>query len=424
MTTELHGITLAQFAMIRAGVADGLSLADVLDLAGADARQWTLAENAWDARMLQALEDAEVDLLEELATATTAARTLWERRIEPLDDDPRAWFDFFRAFTSAPSPAEMLSSHELSLGDVMSLQRRWSARLQSDDALRSRVMEILSEDPRPVVEIHVGPLRILKPAREEEDGESTSNVRALDHACLPFEVSGKEPGSRLPSLIVPLPEPVETGDQTTQLAKAITDDDLREGLTPFAPSAAVDDTEDTLPTGEVGPGAPSQWPPAVYATRALDARAFEPARTSPPTEARFETEVLDVRAFSSFQTQPALPFLEAPELDGPPPEPKPNPLETETLDVRDVLRLRGQRALPFHGTTRLPLELHAALCAEAGLFPDELGRLLVEVGLTLREKVEEDAAWKMALARDQALERRWYHAYEEAQAKALRDRKP
>jgi hypothetical protein len=202
--TQVRGVTLAQFALVRAGLADGLSLDELLGFLRLDAAVWEAAEQAWDERVLDAMEHEELDLLQAVDEATEEARTHWTRRIPPLDEDLRAWFDFLQAWLDDTEPQAFLSRMGLGPAELAHLHRLWSTRLAVDAKLRAEALVLLGEarraPPMPAPE----PPRLRKPIVDDApDDRVTREVTFAKEHTLPFGEG--EPAAKPPPLAVPLP---------------------------------------------------------------------------------------------------------------------------------------------------------------------------------------------------------------------------
>ena len=107
------------------------------------ALHWMLARRGRGAQLVIAvLPGAARGGLDDLhADRLGRARERYGRRVEPLDDDPLAFFAFVRAWTSATDPQAHLGELGLRTTDVLRLQGRWLAELGRDPALQARVCD-------------------------------------------------------------------------------------------------------------------------------------------------------------------------------------------------------------------------------------------------------------------------------------------
>jgi hypothetical protein len=80
-----------------------------------DEVRWEAASAAFDEDMLDDVEGNGA-LTDELA-----ARASWTRAIPPLDEDMRAWLDFYRAFATTEALLDLLDEHGLRPADILRL---------------------------------------------------------------------------------------------------------------------------------------------------------------------------------------------------------------------------------------------------------------------------------------------------------------
>ncbi len=152
-------ITLRQYAIVVAGRADELPLAEVLALAEVQTKTWRRAEEAWGERLLADL-DADGSLADELAARLTEARKLWERSLRPLDSDLAAWLDFERAWEREVEGDAFLAGVGMRPADILRLQDLWAERMAADPALLHEVVRIRADEPGVCVRPTPGPVRI------------------------------------------------------------------------------------------------------------------------------------------------------------------------------------------------------------------------------------------------------------------------
>lgn len=364
----LAGVTLAQFALVRAGLIDGLRLDELLAHAELDAPTWEAGEEAWDDQVLDALEEGPA-LLDAIDEATAEARTHWTRRLPPFDEELRAWLDLARAWASATDPVQFLADKNLSVAELAHLHRLWSERLAQDPQLQQEALRILGEEPAAVPVAAPERPRLLRggPRPRGSDGRTVSVARARTKA-LPF-LEGDTAGPP-PPLAVPLPrrarpKGAEGGPDETRLGRA------RAG-------------EQVLPFFAAGPGEEELGHPA-------------------------ELPMLAVPTW----LQPAAPEITQ-EL------PAQVPADPEATMAIDVV---GEKVIPVAeaferapAATPQPLlavEAHARLVAELTSGGD-LGELLARYGLTPEAKESEDARWAREIARDPETRLAWMRAFDEA----------
>jgi hypothetical protein len=142
----LHVVTLAQYAAMLAGVAEGHELARVLAHEGIDPARWPEAEETWAERLADEA-GVESELLAQFDEHLAAAQDRYGRRLPPLDEDLRAWLDFRRGWMMDADPPALLRRTGLRTAEVARLCRFWSKRLEVDPALAEQAQAILSESP-------------------------------------------------------------------------------------------------------------------------------------------------------------------------------------------------------------------------------------------------------------------------------------
>jgi hypothetical protein len=425
--TQVRGVTLAQFALMRAGLADGLALDDLLGFVRLDAPAWDAAAQAWDERILDAMEQEDLGILQAVDEATEEARTHWTWRIPPLDADLRAWFDFLQAWLADAEPQAFLSRMRLGPAELAHLHRLWSARLAADANLRAEALGLLGEERRePPVPEPERP-RLRKPLVDEApDDRVTREVTFTREHTLPFGEG--EPAPKPPPLAVPLPRrrrafttaPGVDGTQPGRPASA-------EEPLPFSPA----EKGDSPPLGaQRGPSVRRRGrsTPAVNAadvapsTGSAPASAFEagaevpsapvpalvvplPARRPPDPPTLILRGVLEttlVLAPAALPTEGPAPALDRSAV---------LPPETATM----LLRVEGK---PAEEPTGLTMEQHAELTAAMTTTSDPTS-LLARYGLTREAKKREDERWAAELQHDPSARAPWMRAFSAARARLL-----
>ena len=151
---DLAGVTLTQYALVHAGLADELPLGGLLKLAGIEARVWPAADRAWSEQQIADLDQGG-DLAEQLVAAMDEARDRWVRRLPPLDEDLSAWLDFQHAWALEVDEQLFLGRFGMRAADVRRLQVLWAERMAHDPSLRQTALLALAEErgrpptPRP-----------------------------------------------------------------------------------------------------------------------------------------------------------------------------------------------------------------------------------------------------------------------------------
>ncbi|AUX28183.1 MULTISPECIES: hypothetical protein [Sorangium] len=157
------GISLAQYAAVRAAVAEGFPLADVLAVEGLAPRAFARADLAWKRRLV-----AEPELLATYERELAHAEDWLDRLVEPLAENAAAWAGFLAAFEAHPAPFELLQENDLGMNDVARLRRRWARRAEEDAKLGELLVELRAK-PAELGPLRVGP-RVLRPSRGADAG--------------------------------------------------------------------------------------------------------------------------------------------------------------------------------------------------------------------------------------------------------------
>ncbi|MGK3988027.1 hypothetical protein WME99_33600 [Sorangium sp. So ce136] len=144
-----EGVSLAQYAAVRAAMAEGFPLADVLAVEGLRPRAFARADLHWKQRLA-----AEPELLAEFEEELARAEDWLDRPIEPLADDAAAWASFLAAFGAHPAPFELLQEKRVGMNDIARLRRRWARRAEEDAELGELLAELRARPGEP------GPLRV------------------------------------------------------------------------------------------------------------------------------------------------------------------------------------------------------------------------------------------------------------------------
>ncbi|HTN91946.1 MAG TPA: hypothetical protein VL242_50100 [Sorangium sp.] len=153
-----EGVSLAQYAAVRAAVSEGFPLADVLAVEGLRPRAFARADLHWKQRLA-----AEPELLAAFEEELARAEDWLDRPIEPLADDAAAWASFLAAFGAHPAPFELLREKRVGMNDMARLRRRWARRAEEDTKLGELLAELRAR-PGELGPLRVGP-QVLRPSR-------------------------------------------------------------------------------------------------------------------------------------------------------------------------------------------------------------------------------------------------------------------
>jgi hypothetical protein len=465
----VRGVTLTEYAFLRAGLADGLAAEELLGFLRLDAEAWAAAEEAWEDRILDAVGDMDAALLDELDARMAEARTHWTRRVPPLDDDVRAWFAFLHAWQSDAEPADFLQRMGLGTAEVAYLHRHWSERMAKDDKLREEALALLGQDlGEPPVPVPEPPRLRKRPEAEPARGYATEELAFGKGRTLPFAEG--EPGPMPPPLAVPLParkRPRMTapGVQETALLRAppveaplpfepAEADAPRPGaepsvqvepaseLTSAAPpivafQAASPDTSlaPSIGTLPPSPAARAGAPPFVAPTADAPARARPTVRIEVVEPSPFDEEPTSPdpppRAVAGGDTAP-LPATEVPTGTGAPlpfaPAVRTVALIAGTPEETVAVEVASGTVMPlpsaFGPLPALSLEQHARLYAELTTTPEQAPQTLERYGLTPETKKAEDDFWQAEFTRDPAKRATWLRVCAAARMKRRKGEEP
>jgi hypothetical protein len=140
-------VTLEQYGAVLAGLGEGIELGLLLLDQGIEPDAWARAEEAWPERLD---DENDVDLQPLMDAALVAGRKRYGRRIEPLDDDIRAWLCLVRHFAAAPEPLAALADMGMRPNDMLRLHAWWSERCRLEPQLLVRARDALTAELEPL----------------------------------------------------------------------------------------------------------------------------------------------------------------------------------------------------------------------------------------------------------------------------------
>jgi hypothetical protein len=152
-----ESLSLRAYAAVKAALAEGFSLGEVLALEGIDPEPWARADLGWTERLAEGgapLDAYRADL--------AAAEDRLARRVDPLDDDLGAWLAFLDAYLGAPAPDAWLQPHGLGLNDLSRLGRRWKQRMDGDPSIEKSVERLRKRGVGALPALHVAPARLVR----------------------------------------------------------------------------------------------------------------------------------------------------------------------------------------------------------------------------------------------------------------------
>ena len=136
----IFGVTVEQYAGVNAAVLEGFGLPEVLASEGLDEAMWPRAAVGWSTRIAKAGTEGPLSVTYQAKLAF--AQEWLGRRIEPLCGDLEAWFGFLGAWSAHPAPFDLLKDLGLQSTDVARVQGAWTRRIEADEKLRKRVVEV------------------------------------------------------------------------------------------------------------------------------------------------------------------------------------------------------------------------------------------------------------------------------------------
>jgi hypothetical protein len=423
-------VPLARVAFIQAGLADGLSLDELLEHQDVDAASWGRAQQAFSRLFARGAKEGDAFALEVDALAARA-RAAWMRKLTPLDEEVGAFLDFERHYATSVDGLAFLRERRMRPSDLTRLERLWNERFASDPEQRALALARMAEEPGPCPEVRPEPPRLIAPAAPR----ARTDVDA--RASLPLPFLDGEANLAPPALSTPLPTAKNTGlDGTRDIG------DLRAILAslPFARSAA---TPPAVARPAMEPVAIAVEIPAVVACLAP-----ESARPRPPVPVRaVETPAFvpapaksaDLRGTSlavDVPSRAALPFDRARSGQRLPDDaPAPSIAREEPARLRAPSDLREtsavffspqSQAMPF--STKTPaapppaeisaftVEQYASLCVDLAADPARADETLRRYHLSPEQRRAIDAEWHARFAREPSAWLAWDRACKTYQA--------
>ena len=152
-------LRIAHYAAVKAALAEGFPLDEVLALEDIAANDWRAADAGYKAGL--AREPAK---LERDAVEVARAEDALGREVPPLDTGLAAWLAFLEAYATAPQPFLFLQRCDLGLNDISRLRRAWERRAQADPALAKMMAELRTRPLASLPPVEPKP-RVLKPSR-------------------------------------------------------------------------------------------------------------------------------------------------------------------------------------------------------------------------------------------------------------------
>ena len=179
---RVEGVSLAQYAAVKAALAEGFPVSDALEVEGIGPADWSTADPLWKVRLVD--EPAVFATYEaELADAED-----WlDRNVAPLRDELGAWLAFLDAYAAHPRPSELLKSSLLGVNDLSRLGRSWHRRARDDAAIPRRIAELRKGPLPPLPSLVVQPA-LLRRARGSAPA-AAKPVQASSRVVVPNDTS-------------------------------------------------------------------------------------------------------------------------------------------------------------------------------------------------------------------------------------------
>lgn len=386
MSAELPSISIAQFAGIRAALAEGFELEEVLAQEGVPSWRWAELETELT---LAVVDDEET--MNRFIAHTAEAEDHLARPVAPLDEDLDAWAGFVVALSSNPRLGEELGLRPTDLGRM---QRRWAKRFEEEPELAKKASKLQDEAPPPPDAVAAGEVELTpfpwSPSREMAEAQHQLEPVAFLSETAPVKLKrgdAPEPlpfaGQRPPPPGTLEIEPVAEMGQTAPLSRK-----PRKAATPFEPEP-------------VSERQPASSEPLVMPRPPL-------VRPHPLLEP--DAELAATRSAVPAPTGPALPF----EGESEPPAPIADLLEpaaemgqTAPLEPRSALGgtvMMEPKPDPLAGTVMMD----APSKSPATWTPEDYGQFLAALDAEGADRAAVLAAWGVRSERQREhLARMW-----------------
>lgn len=133
----LEGVPLDVYAHVRAALAEGFRLNEVLELQGVKPAVWAREDLAWKQKL-----SSDPQEFKRFEQELVLAEDWLDREIKPLRDDLTAWVAFLDAYLSQPSRFDFVTGLKMRMSDVGRLQRRWELRMKAAPAVEKKAVEL------------------------------------------------------------------------------------------------------------------------------------------------------------------------------------------------------------------------------------------------------------------------------------------
>ncbi len=186
----IYGVSLAQYAAVKAAVAEGFSLEEVLAVEGQVRGLFARADLEWKQRIA-----GDHRQLAAYAGELARAENWLGRSIRPLDQDAAGWVSFLAALHGCSDAGALLQTCGLGMNDVARLKRRWMQRAEEDEALAKKLAE-LARAPGPFPRIEAE-LPVLRPSRVAKKRLAVEERGVQGRAVPPLPVKATPPAATL-----------------------------------------------------------------------------------------------------------------------------------------------------------------------------------------------------------------------------------
>jgi hypothetical protein len=178
---SVEGVTLEQYAGVSAAIIEGFALPAVLAAEGLDARAWPRVSLRWSRRVAEG--GAAGPLAVAYRDTLAFARGWLGRRVAPLEDDLGVWLAFLNAWSAHPDPFAPLEELSILPSDVTRVQGAWAQKVEKDEELRKKALEIAKKKPSAVPR---------GPALPFVAGEAPEEIALPEAEVLEIGVDGEE----------------------------------------------------------------------------------------------------------------------------------------------------------------------------------------------------------------------------------------
>jgi hypothetical protein len=383
---KLFGVTLEKYATISSGLCDKFPLEALLELEDVDPSAWHDAEDAWQERLMEDV-DQDGTLSLEFDYYFLQAQDRFRRPVPPLDEHLQSWLDYFRHWSAHPNQLALLRQHELKVSDITRLHRFWSGKMSEDPRLQQQAQQILSAEPGPMPHPRPEPHQLPKIKKSQP---AVVEAQSVSSSSMPsgFPGTSAPPASgnfhQFPSI------PPTSGIPVEAQAFAMDSSHDPSPATPGGFSVGDSQHPSQAPAGPEADWALSTsgqqfW--TEHASGFVESPTFRDVGWQPPATgiSRFPSSN-EVRS-----VVPGKEMLAASNVPEAPPPPSTEP----------------------NHQVELTMAQYASLCAELSVFPAASEKTFVSYGLmSAQDRTRVDAYWKQRLASSPEEYRQWQGFYQ------------